>query len=53
MMELNQKLTKAFPNLEDARYEAFTQGKNTYVRNWGLREGVCSKGHTFGSLQYR
>ena len=33
-MELNQKLTKAFP--EDARYGEFTWGKNTYVRTWGL-----------------
>ena len=39
-----QNLTKAFP--EDAQYGAFTRGKITYVRTWGLKrgDGVCSKG---------
>ena len=50
MVELTQKLTKAFP--EDARYGAFTQGKITYVRTWGLKRGeaVCSKGAYFQEL---
>ena len=49
-MELNQKLTKACR--EDAQYGAFTCGKNTYVRTWGLKrgEGVCSKGAYFREL---
>ena len=48
--ELNQKLTKAFP--EDARYGVFTQGENTYVRTWGLkrREDICLKGAYFREL---
>ena len=47
---LNQKLTKAYP--EDTRYGAFTRGKSTYVRTWGLKrgEGVCSKGEYFRKL---
>ena len=50
MAELNQKLTKAFP--EDAQYRAFTLGKNTYIRTWGLKrgEGVCLKGAYFREL---
>ena len=33
-MELNQKLDKVCP--EDARYVAFTQGKDTYVKKLGV-----------------
>ena len=41
-----QKFTEAFP--EDARYGAFTRGKNTYVRTWGLKRGrVFARGGAF------
>ena len=55
-MELKQKLTKTSPNLEDAHalWSVYTiERKILNVRNCELRKSVCSKGHTFGSLQYR
>ena len=47
-----QKLTKARP--EDAPYGAFTCGKNTYMRTWGLKRGraFARRGRIFGNLRY-
>ena len=44
--------TNTCPNLDDARYGAFKRGKNTYLRNWGLKrgEGVRLKGAYFQEL---
>ena len=51
MTELNQKLTKHSQKTFDS-IGAFTRGKNTYVRTWGLKsgEGVCSKEEYFREL---
>ena len=49
--ELKQRLTKSMPRRR-SNGGAFIQGKNTFVRNWGVKRGVgvCSKGAYFREL---
>ena len=39
---------------EDAQYRAFSCGKNTYVKTYGLKVGraFARRGHIFGKLRY-
>ena len=47
-MELYQKITKSYPNLEDGHYAVFTPGKIPIQEFGG--EGVYSKGAYFWDL---
>ena len=50
MTELNQKLSKACPDVEAAHHRAFKRGKKYLCNKLSVQEGVCSKRACFQEL---